>query len=251
MSPWGLISIGRWQRDREARCKNISCARGLEVGVWLLPTFPHAELRWSHLIVRAARDHYSAVCLEGRRNWFDESWLVFAELSNEKLLKILLYPFSFLCVPWLTGNLFLTSVLWFCSLLVFQMRSWTVPQMSLYKYVFMVCVCRVDQPSHPYSVTKVEDKEKKVKITQNLFESSLLCWPAWPYTRCLSCGGVQARECDEWLRVLTLSGGWLAVVRGRAAGLGSALTGVVGRTPRMCGVSHCSSLNVLCLCWYW
>ena len=169
MSPWGLISIGRWQRDREARCKNISCARGLEVGVWLLPTFPHAELRWSHLIVRAARDHYSAVCLEEEEIGLMRAELVFAELSNEKFFcKILLYPFSFLRVPWLTGNLFLTSVLWFCSLLVFQMRSWTVPQMSLYKYVFMICVCHVDQPSHPYSVTKVEDKEKKSKNNTNL-----------------------------------------------------------------------------------
>lgn len=115
--------------DREPRCKNISDAEAWKWGMTSVHSLMQ-ELRWLHLIVSAARDHCSAVCPEGRGSWLDKSWLVSpAQLSNEKFKKnTVIYPFSFLLVSWLTGNLFLISVLRFCWLLVFQRRSWTVPQ---------------------------------------------------------------------------------------------------------------------------
>lgn len=150
-------------------------------------------------------------------------------------------------VSWLTGNLFLTSVLWFCSLLVFQRRSWTVPQMSLYKYTFVVCVCCVAHPSHPYSVTKVEDEEKKSKNNPKL---------VWKLPLMMSMCLALCTLCFPWRSADT--GMWCVTEswpreegdergRGGAAGPGSVAAGVVGH-PGCAVRPHRSALSVLCPC---
>ena len=150
MSPWGLISIGRWQRDREARCKNISCARGLEVGVWLLPTFPHAELRWSHLIVRAARDHYSAACLEEEEIGLMRAELVFAELSNEKFfVKYYYTPFPSCVFP---DSLETCFSLLFSGFVRYWSFRWDLEQSHKWVCIstcsWSLCVMLINQVTH-------------------------------------------------------------------------------------------------------
>lgn len=85
-------------------------------------------------------------------------------MRNFKSTVISLFLLACFLTHWKSVSHFCSPVLFTIGLSKEVLNS---PTMSLYKYVFVVCVCCVDHPSHPYSVIKVKDEGKKTKLSKN------------------------------------------------------------------------------------